>query len=70
MARASEPATRHAPIGPGESAAIDRLRQLSVILPAMAQETAAARRDAARLRVENAQLLSRISRLERSQRRA
>jgi predicted dinucleotide-binding enzyme len=34
----------------------------------MAQETAAARRDAARLRAENAQLLKRVSRLERSPR--
>jgi hypothetical protein len=57
--------TRH-----GDSAAIDRLRQLSVLLPAMAQEMAAARRDAARLRVENAHLLNRVSRLERSPRDA
>jgi hypothetical protein len=66
MARAPQSRTRPTRAGPSESAAIDRLRQLSVILPAMAQETAVARRDAARLRVENAQLLNRVSRLERS----
>ena len=68
MPRAPQPRTSLDRAGPSESAAIDRLRQLSVILPAMAQETAAARRDAARLRVENAQLLNRVSRLERSPR--
>jgi hypothetical protein len=65
MARAPQSGTRPSGIGPSESAAIDRLRRLSVILPAMAQEIAAARREAARLRVENAQLLNRVSRLER-----
>ena len=43
---------------------IDRLQQLRVILPAMALEAATAKRDAARLRRENAQLLSRLSRQE------
>ena len=43
---------------------IDRLDQLRVILPAMATEIAAARRDAARLRVENARLSRRIAELE------
>jgi hypothetical protein len=57
--------TRHSGIGRSEREAIDRLQQLSVILPAMAQEIAAARREAARLRVENAQLLNRVSGLER-----
>ena len=66
MPRAPQSRTRPTRNGPSESAAIDRLRQLSVILPAMAQEAAAARREAARLRVENAQLLSRVSRLESS----
>jgi hypothetical protein len=70
MPRAPQSRTSLTRTGPSESAAIDRLRQLSVILPAMAQETAAARRDAARLRVENAQLLNRVSRLERSPRDA
>jgi hypothetical protein len=65
MARALQSGTRHSGTGPTEGAAIDRLRQLSVILPAMAQEIAAARREAARLRVENAQLLNRVSGLER-----
>jgi hypothetical protein len=65
MARAPQSRTRPERTPPSDSAAIDRLHQLSVILPAMAQETAAARRDAARLRVENAELLGRLSRLER-----
>jgi hypothetical protein len=43
---------------------IDRLQQLQVILPAMALEAAVAKRDAARLRRENAQLLRRLSRQE------
>ena len=63
MARAPRSRTRPTLTGPSESAAIDRLHQLSVILPAMAQETAAARREVARLRVENARLLNRVSRL-------
>lgn len=65
MARAHRSGGRPSITGPSERAAIDRLRQLSVILPAMAQEVAAARREAARLRVENAHLLSRVSGLER-----
>jgi hypothetical protein len=68
MARAPQSQPRATLGGPGDSAAIDRLRRLSVILPAMAQEIAAARREAARLRVENARLLNRVSRLERSPR--
>jgi hypothetical protein len=40
---------------------IDRLQQLQVILPAMALEAAVAKRDAARLRRENAELLGRLS---------
>jgi hypothetical protein len=43
---------------------IDRLQQLQVILPAMALEAAVAKRDAARLRRENAQLLRRLSKQE------
>lgn len=43
---------------------IDRLQQLQVILPAMALEAADARRDVARLRRENAQLLRRLPGLE------
>jgi regulator of replication initiation timing len=45
---------------------IERVHRLRVILPAMAQETADARREAARLRVENAKLQRRIAELERS----
>jgi hypothetical protein len=45
---------------------IERVHRLRVILPAMAQETADARREAARLRVENAKLQRRIADLERS----
>jgi hypothetical protein len=66
MARAAQSRMRLTRTPPTESAVIDRLRELSVILPALAQEAAAARRDAARLRVQNAQLSSRVSRLERS----
>jgi len=65
MARAHRSAGHPSFTGPSERAAIDRLRQLSIILPAMGQEVAAARREAARLRVENAQLLSRVAGLER-----
>jgi hypothetical protein len=43
---------------------VDRLRQLQVILPAMALEAAVAKRDAARLRRENVQLLRRLSKEE------
>jgi hypothetical protein len=54
------------PTPPGADAAAlaDRLQRLRIILPAMAQETAAARREAARLRVENAELRRRIAELE------
>ena len=45
---------------------IERVQRLRVILPAMAQETADARREAARLRVENAKLQRRIAELERA----
>jgi regulator of replication initiation timing len=45
---------------------IERVHRLRVILPAMAQETADARREAARLRVENAKLQRRIAELERA----
>jgi hypothetical protein len=48
----------------GERAVIDRLHRLRIILPAMAQELAEARRAAARLRRENAELASRLSHLD------
>jgi hypothetical protein len=47
-----------------DHAVIDRLHKLRVILPAMAQEAAAARQEAARLRRENAQLSRRLAELE------
>lgn len=51
--------------GPGdERAVIDRLNRLRVVLPAMAQETAVARREAARLRAENTRLTRRVAELE------
>jgi hypothetical protein len=47
------------------AALIDRIHRLRLILPAMAQETADARREAARLRLENAKLRQRVAELER-----
>ena len=47
-----------------DHAVIDRLERLRVILPAMATETATARREAARLRIENARLVLRVAELE------
>lgn len=46
---------------------MDRLRQLSRILPTMAREAAEARQEAARLRAENARLSNRVLHLEREQ---
>jgi hypothetical protein len=46
-------------------ALVDRLHKLRIILPAMAQETATAKREAARLRSENARLHGRVAELER-----
>jgi hypothetical protein len=47
---------------PGEL--IDRIGELRALLPAFAQETAAARREAARLRSQNATLQRRVVELE------
>jgi hypothetical protein len=47
-----------------ERAVLDRLHKLRVILPAMAEESATARREAARLRAENARLVRRLAELE------
>jgi hypothetical protein len=47
---------------PGEL--IDRLGKLRILLPAFAQEAAAAQREAARLRSQNAKLQRRIVELE------
>src|SRR4029077_2672495 len=43
---------------------VARLHKLRVLLPAMAQETATARREAARLRSENRRLARRLAELE------
>ena len=43
---------------------IQRIQQLRTILPVFAQETAAARREAARLRSQNATLQHRVAELE------
>jgi hypothetical protein len=51
-------------VSDAERAVIDRLHKLRVLLPAMAQDTAEARREAARLRAENARLARRITELE------
>jgi hypothetical protein len=45
---------------------VDRLHKLRVLLPAMAQETATARREAARLRSENRRLARRLAELEKT----
>jgi len=48
---------------PGRDQLHERLKNLSTILPVFAQELAAARRQAAELRVENARLLAELARL-------
>jgi regulator of replication initiation timing len=48
---------------------IDRLQKLRNLLPAFAQEAAAARREAARLRLENTKLHTRLAELEAQPRR-
>ncbi len=47
-------------------AVIDRLERLRVVLPAMAQETARFRREAARLRKEKSDLARRLGEIEAS----
>jgi hypothetical protein len=47
-------------------AVIDRLERLRVVLPAMAQETARLRREAARLRSEKSDLSRRLGEIEAS----
>jgi hypothetical protein len=46
------------------AALLDRLQKLRNLLPAFAQETAAARREAARLRLQNTKLQTRLAELE------
>ncbi|MEA2160937.1 MAG: hypothetical protein QOD66_3317 [Solirubrobacteraceae bacterium] len=46
------------------AALVDRLQKLRKLLPAFAQETAAARREAARLRLQNTKLQTRLAELE------
>jgi hypothetical protein len=48
-----------------ERAVIERLPRLRAILPAMAAEAAIARREAARLRIENRHLTQCVAELER-----
>jgi regulator of replication initiation timing len=43
---------------------LERLTRLRMVLPAMGQELASARREAAKLRVENGRLRDRLHRLE------
>lgn len=45
-------------------ALVDRLQKLRNLLPAFAEETAAARREAARLRLQNTKLQTRLAELE------
>jgi len=46
--------------------AVDRLARLRLVLPALGQELATARREAAKLRIENGRLKDRLQRLEAS----
>ncbi len=43
---------------------LDRLARLRLVLPALGQELASARREAAKLRIENGRLKDRLSSLE------
>ena len=45
-------------------ALVDRLQKLRNLLPAFAEETAAARRETARLRLQNTKLQTRLAELE------
>jgi hypothetical protein len=47
-----------------ERALLDRLNRLQVVLPALAHDMASARREAARLRVENGRLTRSLAELE------
>jgi phage shock protein A len=50
--------------GTDAAALVDRLQRLRNLLPAFAQEAAAARRETARLRLQNTKLQSRLTELE------
>ncbi len=52
-----------------ERAVIERLHKLRTIMPAMAQERAEARREAARLRSENVRLAHRLAEIEAGEHR-
>lgn len=51
-------------LGPGQGELIDRVKKLRILVSAFAQETAAARREAARLRSQNAKLQRHVLELE------
>jgi phage shock protein A len=57
---------QRSPVPPGADAAalLERLQKLRNLLPVFAQETAAARREAAQLRLQNTTLQTRIDELE------
>ncbi len=57
------------PAGTDAAALLERLQKLRKLLPAFAQETAAARREAARLRRQNTTLQTRLAELEAPPRR-
>jgi phage shock protein A len=52
------------PAGTDAAALLDRLQKLRNLLPAFAQETAGARREAARPRLQNTTLQTRLAELE------
>jgi hypothetical protein len=62
------PSSRGAPRVPGRAPhtadILDRLARLRLVLPALGQELATARREAARLRIENGRLKDRLHSLE------
>ena len=56
--------TRTRPAAQDAADLMERLHRLRILLPAMAQDTAMARREAAQLRIENGQLMRRVAELE------
>jgi chromosome segregation ATPase len=66
--RSGETAAAKATVVPGRHAhtadMLDRLTRLRKVLPAMGQELATARREAAKLRIENGRLRDRLHSLE------